>query len=90
MSLNDDLAALRNAPKNVGGKPCRIAEILADLPTKDAEALRHLLDDTRVYGTQIAAALVKHGYDLRGSQVQHHRRRIRGAGCHCPLPGDAS
>jgi hypothetical protein len=90
MSLKDDLVALENARKNVGGKPCRVAEILADLPPKDAEALRHLLDETKVFGTQIAAALAKHGHGARGAQIQHHRRRVRGGGCTCPPPGATS
>jgi hypothetical protein len=34
----------------------------------------------------IARTLTTHGYQVNGAQVQHHRRRLRGAGCSCPLP----
>lgn len=90
MSLQDDLVALESAPKNVGGKACRLAEILAQLDAKDAAALNHLLDETQVFGTQIAEALSRHGHQVNGSNVQHHRRRVRGGGCNCPLPNAAS
>lgn len=90
MSLQDDLAALESARKNVGGKQCRIAEILAQLNAKDAAALNHLLDETQVFGTQIAETLTKNGHHTRGANVQHHRRRVKGGGCNCPLPNAAS
>lgn len=90
MSLQDDLVALESARKNVGGKPCRMAEIMAQLSATDAVALNHLLDDTQVFGTQIAETLTKHGHRVSGSNVQHHRRRVKGGGCNCPLPSAAS
>jgi hypothetical protein len=44
------------------------------------------LDETEVFGTQIAAVLKGHGYEVSGQHIQHHRRRVRGGGCICPRP----
>ena len=90
MSLQDELIALETARKNVGGKLCRMAEILAELDAKDASALARLVDHTQVYGTQIAEALTRNGHKISGANVQHHRRRVKGGGCSCPLPKPAS
>ena len=86
MSLSEELNELETARKNVGGKLCRIAEILSELTPKDAAALERLLDHTQVYGTQIAEALTRNGHKVTGSNVQHHRRRVKGGGCSCPPP----
>jgi len=86
MSLSDDLAQLEAARKNVGGKQCRIAELLEELDPQDAAALVHLIDGTKVYGTQIANALTRNGHKVSSGNVQHHRRRAKGAGCSCPRP----
>ena len=86
MSLSDDLAQLEAARKNVGGKACRIAELLEELNADDAATLRHLLDETKVFGTQIADALTRNGHKVSGGNVQHHRRRVKGGGCSCPRP----
>lgn len=88
MSLNDDLVALESARRNVGGSACRISLILENLDDKDRAALEHLLDKTDVFGTQIAETLKRHGHMITGSNVQHHRRRVRGGGCSCPVPAD--
>ena len=90
MSLKDELIALETARKNVGGKLCRMAEILAELDAKDAAALERLVDHTQVYGTQIAEALTRNGHKVTGANVQHHRRRVKGGGCNCPPPKTAS
>lgn len=90
MSLHDELLALETARKNVGGYRCRIGVILEQLPDKDATALRHLIDGTKVYGTQIAEALKKHGHNVSGSHIQFHRRRVKGGGCTCPLPDESA
>lgn len=90
MSLSEDLTALETARKHVGGKLCRMAEILAELDAKDAAALERLVDNSQVYGTQIAEALTRHGHKITGANVQHHRRRVKGGGCSCPPPKTAS
>ena len=90
MSLQDELIALETARKNVGGKLCRMAEILAELDAKDAAALERLVDHTQVYGTQIAEALTRNGLKITGANVQHHRRRVKGGGCSCPPPKTVS
>ena len=90
MSLLDELHDLETARKNVGGKLCRMAEILAELDAKDAAALARLVDHTQVYGTQIAEALTRNGHKISGANVQHHRRRVKGGGCSCPLPDETS
>lgn len=89
MSLSDDLLALETARKNVGGSRCRIAVILEDVDDETRDRLNHLLDNTEVFGTQIAEALKKHGHAINGSNVQHHRRRVKSGGCSCPLPDAA-
>lgn len=90
MSLSEELEALETARKNVGGKLCRIAEILSELDAEDAAALNRLMDESKVFGTQIAEALTRNGHKVSGSNVQHHRRRVKGGGCSCPQPKTAS
>ena len=86
MSLLNDLTALTTARKPGGGVTCRIKTILDSMNPDEAKALQHLIDVSDVYGTSIARTLTGHGYQINGSQVQHHRRRLRGAGCSCELP----
>ena len=57
---------------------------------EEGKALAHLIDFTEVYGTQIAKTLAAHGFQVNSAQVQHHRRRLRGGGCSCPLPNEAA
>lgn len=90
MGLLDELTALEHARRPGGGVQCRIASILDGMSAEEAAALAHLLDETDVYGTQVARTLAAHGHQVNGSQVQHHRRRLRGAGCSCPLPNEAA
>ena len=86
VSLVDDLASLETARKNTGGGRCRVAVVLDQMSGDERESLRHLLDETEVYGTQIAAVLKENGYEISGPQIQHHRRRFKGGGCICPIP----
>lgn len=86
MSLNDDLIALEEARRNTGGTRCRVAVILDLLDVKERAALNHLIDETDVFGSQIAETLGKHGHSIKGQNIQHHRRRIKGGGCICPRP----
>jgi hypothetical protein len=51
-------------------------------------ALAQLIDGTDVFSTQIAEILNGHGHLITGGQIAHHRRRVRGAGCTCPLPDE--
>jgi hypothetical protein len=37
-----------------------------------------------VFGTQIADVLRRNGHEIKGTHVQHHRRRVRRGGCNCP------
>ena len=90
MSLKDALTSLETAQKNVGGKQCRVAEILAQLDPTDAAALNRLIDHTQVYGTQIADVVTKAGHRISGGNIQHHRRRTKGGGCICPPPKTAT
>lgn len=86
MGLLDDLTDLETARKNTGGARCRVAVILDQMDESERASLNHLLDETEVFGTQIAAVLKGHGYEISGSHIQHHRRRVRGGGCICPIP----
>ena len=90
MSLVDDLANLETARKNTGGARCRVAVIMDQMSDAEKESLRHLLDETEVFGTQIAAVLKQNGHEVSGSHIQHHRRRVRGGGCICPRPDEAT
>lgn len=90
MGLLDELTALESARRPGGGVQCRIASVLGGMSTEEAAALQHLIDATDTYGTMIARTLAAHGYQVNGSQVQHHRRRLRGAGCSCPLPDEVA
>jgi hypothetical protein len=86
VSLLDDLNGITlNRPQG-GGVRCSVARLLASLPEEDAAALEELIDGTDVFATQIAEILHSHGHDISSGKIQHHRRRARGAGCHCPPP----
>lgn len=86
MSLLDDLSSLESARPRHGGTRCRIDMVLGQMPEDERSALVHLLDNTEVFGTQIAEALKNNGYPVTGVHVQYHRRRTTGGGCSCPLP----
>jgi hypothetical protein len=86
VSLVDDLARLETARKNTGGGRCRVAVILDQMSSDERESLQHLLDNTEVFGTQIAGVLKENGYEISGAHIQHHRRRVKGGGCICPTP----
>lgn len=88
MALVDDLNRLETARKNTGGSRCRVAVIMDQMDAAERESLQHLVDETEVYGTQIAGVLKQNGYEISGSHIQHHRRRMRGGGCICPRPGE--
>lgn len=90
MGLLDELTALPTARRPAGGVPCRIATTLSSMGAEEAAALTQLLDHSDVVGTQIAATLTAHGYQVNAGQVGHHRRRVRGGGCSCPLPGEVA
>jgi hypothetical protein len=86
VALVDDLTSLETARRNTGGGRCRVAVILDQMGQEERDSLNHLLDETEVFGTQIAAVLKGHGYEVSGQHIQHHRRRVRGGGCICPRP----
>lgn len=88
MSLVDDLANLETARKNTGGARCRVAVVMDQMTDAEKESFRHLLDETEVFGTQIAAVLRQNGHEINGSHIQHHRRRVKSGGCICPQPGE--
>jgi hypothetical protein len=44
-----------------------------------------MIDGTDVYASRISELLKQHGHELGSGKIQHHRRRVRGAGCKCPL-----
>lgn len=88
MALIDDLAGLESARAKTGGTRCRIAIVLGQMSEDERAALEHLLDNTEVFGTQIADALKNNGYQVSGGHVQYHRRRTSSAGCSCPVPGE--
>lgn len=89
MGLLDDLNRLHTERRRGGGPGCGTGRILAQLPEGEAAALAELIDGTDVFSTQIAEILNGHGFLITGSQISHHRRRLRGAGCTCPLPDEA-
>ena len=89
MALIDDLASLETARKNTGGSRCRVAVVMDQMTAEERESFRHLVDETEVYGTQIAAVLKQNGHTINGAHIQHHRRRVRGAGCICLRPDEA-
>lgn len=89
MALLDDLNRLHTDRRRAGGPGCGTARVLAQLPADEAAALAELIDRTDVFSTQIAEILQGHGLHISGGQIAHHRRRVRGAGCTCPLPDEA-
>jgi hypothetical protein len=90
VGLLDELTALEHARRPGGGVQCRIATILDGMSAEEGQALRHLIDATDTYGTMIARTLAAHGYQVNASQIGHHRRRVRGGGCSCPLPDEVA
>lgn len=88
MALLDDLNRLHTERRRAGGPGCGTARVLAQLPEDEAVALAQLIDGTDVFSTQIAEILNGHGYQVTAGQIAHHRRRVRGAGCTCPLPDE--
>lgn len=88
MALLDDLNRLHTERRRAGGPTCGTRRLLALLSEDEAAALSELIDGTDVVSTQIAEILTGHGHHITGSQIAHHRRRVRGAGCTCPLPDE--
>ena len=85
MTLADELAQLEISKRNSGGTRCRIAVIVEALDAKDAAAVHRLLDATDVYGSQIATLLQSHGHRVNAGHIGHHRRRLKGSCCSCPV-----
>lgn len=88
MALLDDLNRLHTERRRGGGAVCGTSRILSSLPADEAGALAELIDKTDIVSTRIAEILTGHGHYITGSQIAHHRRRVRGAGCTCPLPDE--
>lgn len=88
MGLLEDLSKLEDARKRTGGTKCRVAVLMTELPEKEGELLRHLIDETDVFATQIAEAFKSNGYRVNAGHIQHHRRRKASGGCNCPRPGE--
>jgi len=86
VSLLDDLDRLKSDRRSAGGVECGVARLLRMLPPDEAAAVSELIDGTDVYASRISESLRAYGHDLGSSKIQHHRRRMRGAGCKCPLP----
>jgi hypothetical protein len=85
VSLLDDLDRLKSDRRNAGGTECGVARLLRRLPPDEAAALIEMIDGTDVYASRISELLKQHGHELGSGKIQHHRRRVRGAGCKCPL-----
>lgn len=90
MGLLDELESLEGKRKPAGGTPCRLAVILGSMSPEERAALSRLLDSTQTYATLVAATLTAHGHQVNAAQIGHHRRRVRGGGCSCPLPDEAA
>lgn len=90
MGLLDELQSLEGSRKMQGGMPCRMAVILGGMSPEERDTLNRLLDGSNTYATQIAATLTAHGHQVNAAQIGHHRRRIRGGGCSCPLPDEGA
>ena len=90
MGLLDELQSLEGTRRMQGGMPCRLAVILGSMSPEERDTLARLLDSTNTYATQIAATLKAHGHEVNAQMIGHHRRRLRGAGCSCPLPDEAA
>lgn len=88
MSLLDDLNQLRTERRRGGGASCGTARVLSSLPEAEAAVLAELIDRSDTTSPRIAEILTGHGYQVTGGQIAHHRRRVRGAGCLCPLPDE--
>lgn len=88
MGLADELSQLKEIRPRTGGTRCRIAVVMDQMNPEDRESLRHLIDETEVFGTQIAEVLKNNGFQVSGTHVQHHRRRKVSGGCICPRPGE--
>lgn len=87
MALLDDLNKLETARRRTGGQRCRVQVILDQMNEDERESLVRIIEETEVFGTQIAEVLKNNGYQISGVHVQHHRRRKTGGGCTCPRPG---
>ena len=66
---------------NRQGLPCSVAELLRDLPPKEAAALKEMLDSPwRIWGhNEIEKALGEEGHPVGTGTVGKHRRRT----CRC-------
>lgn len=88
MGLLEDLGKLESERRRTGGTRCRVAVLMTELPDDERELLRHLIDETDVFATQIAEAFKSNGYRVNAGHIQHHRRRKASGGCICPRPGE--
>ena len=81
MSFAETLLAPHHAVNR--GATCGVALMLVEMDQSDpdaAEALRTVLDDTRMPSTVIAKRLTDGGWDIASAVVQRHRR----GECKCP------
>lgn len=88
MGIADELNKLKGIRPRTGGQRCRVAVVMEQMSPADADSLRHLIDETEVFGTQIAEVLKNNGFTISGTHIQHHRRRKVSGGCICPRPGE--
>ena len=72
MSLADRAARGPDAP--VHGAPCSVGELLDTLPSEEAEALQHMLDDGWP-ASHIYAAVLAEGHTCGRQTIGIHRRR---------------
>ena len=90
MPLLDDLNLLRTERRRGGGASCGTSRVLSSLSEDEAAVLVELLDRSDTTSPRIAEILVGHGHQVTAGQIAHHRRRVRGAGCLCPLPDEVA
>lgn len=82
MSLTD---RLRAGPKpSMHGAPCSVGELLDTLPSEEAEALQHMLDDGWP-ATKIHDAVTAEGLTCGRQTINTHRRKQ----CRC-FPGETT
>jgi hypothetical protein len=76
MTLLDEISA-----ENVSRYPeCTVGLILRGLPDDEADELRIALDAPQYKSEAIARALVSRGFDIGGTTIGRHRKRV----CKCP------
>lgn len=66
-------------------KKCAVKRFYETLPIKEVSNYEKVIDDQDILATKLVEVLKANDIAISAFSIRHHRRRMTGNGCSCPL-----